>query len=133
MNTMQQEFDAVVTHLYTQGRPAKDTLIDGPGCFYRKGSLSCAVGCRIPDAVYDPEMDVAVDSHGTSVSSLIKRFGSVIPAEIKLYEGMFERLQYTHDQCNQNKDGSFDLDDLSGKLANDAQSLGLTFTNPQGA
>lgn len=54
MNTMQEELDAVVQHLYKQGRPAAE---DGT-CKYRTADgLMCAVGCRIPDEAYSPLMD----------------------------------------------------------------------------
>jgi hypothetical protein len=56
MNTMQQEFDAVVAHLYAQGKRA---AVLGR-CKYRsdEGTM-CAVGCRIPNNMYNPAMEGA--------------------------------------------------------------------------
>jgi len=134
MNTMQQEFDAVVAHLYAQGRPAIDrSNPETVACFYRQPNSTnkCAVGCRIPDAVYTPEMDKSTDEGGTSVSSLIKRFGDVLPPEIKEYEEMFSNLQVVHDSCLQNSDGTFNISRLNEELSRVALRFDLTFTVPQ--
>ena len=49
--TAQEIFDTVLTHLRKQGKAAKS--IYGK-CLYRGvGGTSCAVGCLIPDAMYD--------------------------------------------------------------------------------
>ena len=54
--TEQEIFDKVVTHLFAQGKPAKD--IDGEGCMYRApDGCKCAVGCLIPDDIYHPRME----------------------------------------------------------------------------
>lgn len=129
MNTKQEEFDAVVKHLYAQGRPAKDNK---GNCCYRAGQvdeLSCAVGCRIPDAAYDPQMD-SDDGTGTGISSLIENFFSVIPLEINEYRDMFRELQAIHDTAELNDDGTFDLDQLNMHLALVASANGLNFTSP---
>lgn len=78
MNTMQEEFDAVVAHLYKQGKKA----MSGKGCAYRgENGTMCAVGCRIPDEMYDPKME------GQFVFSLPFTFST--PPEISVYNGMF--------------------------------------------
>lgn len=131
MNTMQQEFDAVVAHLYAQNRPAKSA--DGEGCMYRGvNGLKCAVGCRIPDDKYNPDMDANIYLDGTDVRSLIKHFGSFLPEEIKVYEAMFLRLQYVHDTCRLDDNGNFQRHFLDGLLVTVAEDSGLTF-EPQGA
>lgn len=131
MNTMQQEFDAVVAHLYKQGKPAKSYYEDGTlkQCFYRAGSLSCAVGCRIPDEVYSPRMDSSAGD--TDVGTLIARFGHVLPPEIEEYEDMFSHLQYVHDTCLLGEDKNFDLVELEQKLSRVARDFRLTFTKPE--
>jgi hypothetical protein len=90
MNTMQQEFDAVVAHLYKQGRPA--TVASR--CFYRTtasdgSKLSCAVGCRIPDDVYRLEMDT-IAAAGTGFSTLMKNHADVLPPEFKAYPSLYD-------------------------------------------
>ena len=119
MNTMQFEFDAVVAHLYKQGRPAKDEL---GTCFYRSPEgLSCAVGCRIPDEMYRKSME------GTCVSAL-----SGLPQVITKYEDMFDLLQYAHDSCPTKADGTFNKTHLKQRLRNVANSFNdLTFKEPQ--
>ncbi len=135
MNTMQQEFDAVVAHLYAQGRPAKQEVAADStsfaSCRYRSGTLSCAVGCRIPDSVYVEDMDKSdSDGGGTSVARLITRFGEVLPPEIKAYEQMFARLQGVHDGGVTDLNGSFKLEYLEQDLREIAKMFELTFTVP---
>lgn len=133
MNTMQFEFDAVVNHLYKQGAPASASAESGPGCYYRSPTgLKCAVGCRIPDEIYDPAMDEENGSNGTSVDSLILRFGNILPPEIAAYENMFAELQTAHDwHGSVRADGKFDFDRLSSDLKRIAYKNGLTFTEPK--
>jgi hypothetical protein len=88
MNTMQQEFDAVCQHLMTQRVAAVRT--DGNGCAYRGANgTSCAVGCRIPDSMYNPDIE------GLRVGALLSDFN--VPAEVLEYLPMFTRLQSIHD------------------------------------
>lgn len=126
MNTMQQEFDFVITHLYKQGRPAK-TKDDG--CLYRYEGLSCAVGCRIPDSIYRPDMDTNVS--GTGVRTILKLFGDVLPPEIRTYADMFERLQTAHDSCALNEDGTFNIQVLNTNLRHIADCFGIDFTKQE--
>lgn len=50
--TQQEIFDAVLAHLRKQG---KASMSDPASCRYRgPGGTSCAVGCLIPDELYDP-------------------------------------------------------------------------------
>lgn len=52
--TKQQVFDKVVTHLLAQG----EASTAGRGCAYRgRNGLMCAVGCLIPDEMYNSEME----------------------------------------------------------------------------
>lgn len=127
MNTMQFEFDAVVAHLFNQGQPATVEKV----CRYRAGKLSCAVGCRIPDALYIPEMDDPEDFGGTSVQDLIIRTGYFLPVEIKEYRDMFSMLQQAHDTCMINEDGKFNIPILITKLEYVAEEFKLKLTIPE--
>lgn len=125
MNTMQHEFDEVVKHMYKQGKPAQR---DGGICVYRgkEGSM-CAVGCRIPDATYTPDME------GNPTHDLIEHFGSKLPAEIVAYADMFEQLQQVHDNWTFGGNDSIITwnDWLAHRLPAVAQQFGLTFTKPE--
>lgn len=48
-------FDKTVAHLRKQGVKSEDTF--NGQCRYRAGKLMCAIGCHIPDEVYDPMME----------------------------------------------------------------------------
>jgi hypothetical protein len=124
---MQQEFDAVVEHLYKQGRPSKKLA----GCFYRNDKgLSCAVGCRIPDNVYDPKMD-APDYGDSTLHELILNFEETLPVEIVAYKEMFAELQELHDTCKLNEDGTFHDKSLYEELLYVSESFNLTLNIPQ--
>lgn len=115
MNTMQQEFDAVVAHLYKQGKRA---AVNGR-CRYRSDDgTMCAVGCRIPNEMYDPNME------GDTVHQLTMEF--TLPEEIYAYQKMFAELQLVHDGWIEG--GVRHLDDC---LPNVAAEFDLTFTKPQ--
>ncbi len=128
MNTMQQEFDAVVAHLFTQGRPARDRNT----CRYRAGELSCAVGCRIPDEAYDVGMDDAAYGSGgdTGVFNLIKAYASVIPEEIIEYPSFFKAMQVIHDFAKLESDRTFDLAALTIRLMSVADDYKLILNIP---
>lgn len=128
MNTMQQEFDAVVQHLYTQGKPALADLGDGvPACAYRgDGGSMCAVGCRIPDAAYRLAFE------NKSARQLAEEHHDVLPEEIYAYTDMFASLQTTHDsKFSRKQDGSFDFVELEKRLRTVALEYGLVFNKPQ--
>ena len=62
--TNQEIYDDVLAHLRKQGKAAVNT---GGDCQYRGASgTSCAVGCLIPDELYDPLIE------GLSVVPLVK-------------------------------------------------------------
>ena len=90
LNLSKQEiFDRVAIHLMTQGHPAVNE--DGD-CRYRgERGTSCAVGCLIPDELYDPEIE------GESIH--------VLPSELKIYLGrdhliFLSDLQKAHDNSS---------------------------------
>lgn len=52
----QETFEAVVRHLFAQGKPAYQD--DGNTCAYRgSDDTKCAIGALIPDSMYLKEMD----------------------------------------------------------------------------
>lgn len=125
MNTMQQEFDAVVTHLYTQGAPANKN----GSCRYRADKMSCSVGCRIPDSMY------SVDMESKNVELLLKHqadMGYQLPEEIAAYKDMFLKAQKVHDSWRVNaQSGNYELEHLDIHLKCVANEFGLTFNRPQ--
>ena len=124
MNSKQFEFDAVVAHLYKQGRPAKD---DYNRCYYRgENGLTCAFGCRIPDVNYSPDMEQL------NVCSALDVAVGTLPPELYEYRYMYMGLQGAHDNCNTNEDGTFDLVDLANRLRDTASHHKVTFTEPKG-
>lgn len=127
MNSKQEEFDAVVDHLYTQGRPAKN----GNLCAYRSAEgLSCAVGCRIPDEVYDAVFE------GSRVCGLLKwaeKHHASLPPEISAYHRLFDKLQEIHDTWDASEDGSYHFSHIAGYLKELANIEDLTFTDPRRA
>lgn len=86
----QRDFDAIVTHLRTQGEQATDKKGD---CQYRTADgLSCAIGCRIPDDVYHPGME------GRGVWRLIEYSPRVAELFAHTDPGMLYGLQGVHDR-----------------------------------
>lgn len=66
--TAQEIFDTVLEHLREQGKAA---ATDDGSCRYRgEGGTSCAVGCLIPDELYDHRIE------GLSVVQIV---GTVMP------------------------------------------------------
>lgn len=59
----QEIFDTVAKHLLTQNARSVGSYFETGGCRYRgPNGLKCAVGCLIPDELYDPEME----GHGST-------------------------------------------------------------------
>jgi len=122
---MQQEFDAIVLHLYAQGKPAMEHGI----CAYRGvDGTKCAVGARIPDSVYSPDME------GKNMSCLMECFGDALPPEFTAYEPMYAAVQNVHDYWDHQGHRSNGVtwnDWLDVRLEQAAKELNLTFTKPQ--
>ena len=118
MNTMQHEFDAVVAHLYKQGKPA---MANGDCAYRGKNGTTCAVGCRIPDSLYHKEME------GQVLWGLTGDERFTLPPEFIKYEDMFNSLQGAHDSAETLEDGRFDIPSLTAKLRYIASIYNLTF------
>ena len=76
MYSPQETLDIVVTHLVNQGVPAVDRFGD---CVYRKPlknkTLKCAVGCLIPDEIYDTGMEGAAITYSPNFVRTINELG----------------------------------------------------------
>lgn len=94
--TKQEIYDTVCAHLAKQ--KVKSRNIEG--CLYRgPNNTSCAVGCLITDAEYDPLMDSVVEG-GTGVYMLFSKFPSVAERLGKDNLEFLSKLQATHDYSN---------------------------------
>lgn len=87
--TNQEIFDQVSVHLLKQG----EECMANSTCRYRYNGLSCAVGCLIPDSLYNARMECR------SVGLLLRHFPDLkdhFDLQIKGL-ALLERLQHIHD------------------------------------
>lgn len=85
----QQVYDTVATHLLAQGRPAKAVFKSVVQCAYRDHhGFKCAVGCLIPDDMYDPEME------GKTARELKHEYPDLLP---DVPARLLHELQHSHD------------------------------------
>ena len=88
--TNQETFDKVARHLLTQ----KARAVTEKGCRYRTpDGLKCAVGCLIPDELYDPKMEgktvgAVQQLHAERAGHFFREFDS----------GLLDALQAVHDR-----------------------------------
>lgn len=102
--TPQEIFDKVVVHLAIQGKQATEDNV----CTYKsKDGLKCAVGCLIPDELYNDTMIGAVDTLFNDHPA-VKEYLGGCNMEL-LYE-----LQIAHDT---NYGNDFGLEDKLMKIA----------------
>lgn len=106
----QQIFDTVVNHLAAQGKRAMrnmyaaekpDWFQDGSteqmSCAYRgENGAKCAVGCLIPDYMYDPSME------GCTVNTLVDM--EKIPTDLLPHINLLTDLQQAHDWAESRSD-----------------------------
>jgi len=94
-------------------------------CYYRKpGNGSCAVGCLIPDELYDPEME------GTSVYPLLIDTSSRLPSGkrkfnrelAKLFDGVAVNFLCSAQNAH---DGAVDVPNFIDRLDEAARAHGL--------
>jgi hypothetical protein len=95
--TNQEIFDKVAHHLLTQRQVSRTEGC----CRYRDDhGLKCAIGCLIPDEIYDPTIEEA--TVGTrKVMGLLSRAG-VIPEYDQVHvllTDFLQDLQLVHDDC----------------------------------
>ena len=96
MQTNQQIFTKVKNHLLGQMKRSMGTVpTHGYICFYQgKGNLKCAIGCLIPDDIYQKDME------GKSVTELLEEFPVVSTYLGSATQGrliFLTRLQDIHD------------------------------------
>jgi hypothetical protein len=94
----QEVFDKVATHLLTQARPAFDITA---GCLYRANDgTSCAVGCLIPDHLYDKKFET-LTARTLIFGDRVNEVAPVASAELidllEPHAELLERLQDDHD------------------------------------
>lgn len=89
MLNIQEVFTKVVTHLRTQGEPARE--LKSSHCMYRLGELSCAVGCLIPDDQYDPSIE------GESAESIMHTLSGIVDVSDDNVCMLLSELQTAHD------------------------------------
>jgi hypothetical protein len=89
---LQEMFDRVVTHLLTQNARSSHFLKTGEQCLYRgpEGRM-CAIGCLIPDEIYNPEMEVGFED-------LLERPAIKELFPTRKHECLGLRLQMIHDR-----------------------------------
>jgi hypothetical protein len=100
MLTAQQIFDQSTAFLLKQG-VASRSLTDRK-CYYRHPedpALRCAVGCLIPDHLYNLEMDNHNGDNETDVNGLFERFPEEMNVAGLSYDhiGLLSNLQSAHD------------------------------------
>lgn len=105
----QEVFDVIVTHLYTQGRPARNVFIDKCQYFDARSGRQCAIGCLIDPSKY-PEaaqfkggLDDLIDSN-VSLPTILKD---------KQLWSLLRRLQHAHDCAHNLEDLIEDLKDIA--------------------
>lgn len=109
--TEQEIFDKVVNHLLTQNFQSMGYVgadeYDDEICAYRSSEgLKCAIGCLIPDDLYDMGME------SLSISSLCREFK--LPDFFFENQSLLELLQYIHDYKSP-ESWRMDLEDLAKK------------------
>jgi len=136
--TPQQIFDTVAKHLLTQNaratreRGPEDDSGDTQACVYRTDTgLTCAVGCLIPEALYNPDMDNASKVQGTAISAnqIVQRVLDNLGV-IDFHAGaednrlkLLRNLQRTHDSYDV-EDWPEELRDLARRFELSAEVLG---------
>ena len=75
MPTNQETFDTVARHLLTQAEKAIQTGTLGECAYRGDRGLRCAVGCLLPDNLYDPDMEGQSCFNGSDVGAIMQRLG----------------------------------------------------------
>lgn len=90
---LQEAFDTVVTHLYTQ----KKRAFTSSSCLYRTPEgLKCAAGCLIPDELYDIEMEGAPFYALNKYQNIVDHFNNPWLNNVRFVD-LIQRLQDAHD------------------------------------
>lgn len=126
--SLQSEFDAIVGHMRKQGCKAND---DEDMCVYLgPAGVKCAVGCRIPEALYS----LAAPHEGQSVATLFRMAPPELFATIATNAGLdtspatidfYAAMQNAHDGSSR---GVHFLTEFEFAAANVAATFGLEYT-----
>lgn len=101
MKTDQQFYDETINHLRRQKvKSIRRSMEDEYGvstiCAYRgDNGTTCAIGCHIPDELYDPSME------GSGINTLIKEYPEVATHLCENTE-LMSSLQLFHDRMSHN-------------------------------
>lgn len=99
--TAQEIFDRVSTHLFAQGHRSVDHSGQGIICLYRgPGGAQCAMGCLIPDDVYEVAMECQL------AQEVIRYYSGL--SHLAPYETLVRELQLVHDGDHEMGDEFFD-------------------------
>lgn len=86
--TKQQIFNKTAKHLIKQGRQA---INESRSCLYRAPrDLKCAIGCLIPDRLYDPLME------GNSVNIILDKIQDYVELRKLLGASVNGRIEFLH-------------------------------------
>lgn len=123
--TNQEVFNKVLAHLRKQGHAAMD---DASTCVYRgPNSTSCAVGCLLPDNLYDPRIE------GKCVNELVSTMASDFPAIAAFLErfdiDLLTDLQMAHDGRLADRG----ISAWEPRMAGIAEQYGLVYTPSEAA
>ena len=104
--TPQEIFNTVSIHLINQKQCSRDINV----CLYRgPNGLKCAVGCLIPDDMYDSKME------GKTIFTILVEFK--LPSYFKENIKLMSNLQNVHDSCIEHETTDyFDMSDLKDRL-----------------
>lgn len=91
--TKQEIYDTVCAHLAQQKQQSAFSL----KCVYRgPNGLKCAIGCLIPDELYDPSMDLG---QSTAIESILSRYEALNKHFEGISIGLLSNLQTAHDDA----------------------------------
>ncbi len=84
----QEFFSKTILHLRKQQAQSKSS---NDLCCYRAGTLSCAIGCHIPDTMYNPDME------GTRIHQTMQDWPELQPLFVGVSLRLMDELQGVHD------------------------------------
>lgn len=114
-------FNDVVKHLFKQG---KQSLSIGNLCSYRgTDNTKCAIGCLIPDELYDSSME------RRSIKDLIFSINNIKNLFKDVNKEMLYDLQQCHDTYPIKADQTFNKTDLKRRLKYVANTYNLEYKN----
>jgi hypothetical protein len=87
-----QAFDLIKSHLLKQNK--RSVRENGRCCYRGPGDLKCAIGCLIPDALYEKDMD---ENASTSIGTLLSSRLSIKEHFKGVNHDLLTRLQMCHD------------------------------------